>query len=183
RGRSPRAIAIDAAPGPLTRARHAVEGVDGVELRAGAGLAPLAAGEVDVAILAGLGGDTIADVVGRGAPATLGITRLVVQPNTEEPRVRRAIVEAGYSITEERFVADQERCFLVITADRSETPSKIFDMEDELLGPAAARVEDELFRAWLEGQVRWRARRRVKGGAGDAELDVLSRALERLRPR
>lgn len=149
-GRVERAIGIDLAPGPLARAAAAG---GGVETRLGSGLSPLAPGEVDTVCLAGLGGRTIAALLGRGAPAGLGVTRVIAQPNTEPAEVRIAAVEAGFEVVEERFVAEGRRLFLVIVADRALGPSPAgLSDEERRLGPARARTEDAAFRAWLHGQ-------------------------------
>ena len=83
RGQAQRAIATDLRRAPLEAARRVVRaaGVEGaVELRQGAGLEPLAPGEADAVVVAGLHGKTIAAILRDGAPRLLPGTRIVLQP-------------------------------------------------------------------------------------------------------
>ncbi|HEY8552663.1 MAG TPA: tRNA (adenine(22)-N(1))-methyltransferase TrmK, partial [Thermaerobacter sp.] len=83
RGQARRAIATDRRRAPLEAARRVVRAAgieDAVELRQGAGLEPLAPGEADAVVIAGLHGKTIAAILREGATRLVPGTRLVLQP-------------------------------------------------------------------------------------------------------
>jgi hypothetical protein len=91
-GRSPRVIATDANASPLAVARRALErwpAAAAVELRLGHGLRVLRPGEADVLELAGLGGDTIADLLGDRPEVAAAARRLVLQPARSAHRPRQ----------------------------------------------------------------------------------------------
>ena len=146
-GRAPHAIGIDQNPGPLSRAAAAAKrrGVQ-VDLRLGSGL-ELDAGEAEVVIMAGIGGRNIIEMIEARSPLELGIERLVVQPNTDFEEVRRALARLGYASAEERFVADDDRFFLVMAFDRG--TSRELSLEEAFLGSV---TKDPLFAAWAEIQ-------------------------------
>ena len=84
-GRIPRAIASDIRSGPLDSARRTAERFamqNRVSLRLGAGLETVAPFEADTVAIAGMGGETIAEIL-QAAPWTRqGDTLLLLQPMT-----------------------------------------------------------------------------------------------------
>lgn len=70
----------------------------------------------DVAVIAGMGGATIAEIIREGR-MRLGGARLVLQPNVAAPQLRRALSKAGYGITDERVALDGRRCYVIIAAE------------------------------------------------------------------
>lgn len=119
-GRCPRAIAIEARPGPLAAARRTLQalGLEGrVDLRQGDGLAPLAPGEADVVILAGLGGETIAAIVAASPEVAATVRRWVLQPMRGEGALRAFLDRAGLRRIEEVRVTDRGRAYVVMVAE------------------------------------------------------------------
>ncbi|PZN07312.1 MAG: hypothetical protein DIU69_11860 [Bacillota bacterium] len=91
-GRASSAVATDLRPEPLAAARRAVvrAGLEGrIDLRLGYGLRPLRPGEADVVVIAGLNGDTIAEIL-RDRPDVLrpGM-RLLLMPVRRVAVLRR----------------------------------------------------------------------------------------------
>jgi tRNA (adenine22-N1)-methyltransferase len=118
-GRVPRAIACDRADGPLARARATTLrlGVtDRVVLRRGDGLAPLGPGEVDTAVIAGVGPATALAILAAAPALVRGLSRVVVQPNFGHAQVRRWLVDAGLAVVDERLVRDRGRDYTVLAA-------------------------------------------------------------------
>lgn len=113
-GRCPRVIAVEKAAGPLARAGLALAGVEGVDLRRGDGLEPLAPGEADVAVMAGIGGTTIAAILAR---APRKVPRLVLQPMTGAARLRGWLAGHGFRVTGEDLVADGGKLYPVLVAE------------------------------------------------------------------
>ncbi len=117
-GQSPRVIACDLRPGPLetARANVAAAGVDGIELRLGDGLAPVAPAEANVIVIAGMGGEEVAAILAAAPwlrdPAYL----LVLQPMTSPEALRQYLSDYGFFPLQERFVQDDGRPYSVISA-------------------------------------------------------------------
>lgn len=100
-GRAASAVATDLRPEPLAAARRAVvrAGLDGrIDLRLGYGLRPLRPGEADVVVIAGLHGDTIAEIL-RDRPDVLrpGM-RLLLMPARRAAALRQCLRQWGTGV-------------------------------------------------------------------------------------
>ena len=72
--------------------------------------------KADVAVIAGMGGETISGIIARGRDE-LADARLVLQPNVAAEDVRRQLVESGYAIRDEAVVRDGRRLYIIIAAE------------------------------------------------------------------
>ena len=107
-GRCETVIATDIREGPLTMAaasliKHRLE--DKVALRLGPGATPLKPEEIDCAVVAGMGGDTIVEIL-EESPWLLEKT-LILQPQTHPERVIGYL--EGHGKTPVRSMASEER--------------------------------------------------------------------------
>ena len=86
-------------------------------------------GAPDAAVIAGMGGETIAAIL-RGAGGRLADSVLVLEPNVGAELVRRALMETGRRITDERVVRAARRRYVLIRAEKGEAaytePSEAF---------------------------------------------------------
>jgi tRNA (adenine22-N1)-methyltransferase len=114
-----RAVASDVRIGPIEKARdvidkHGLE--DRIETRLGDGLDVLRSGEVDVVVLAGMGGMLIKDLLEAGEAVLEGIKRLVLQPMNAQEVVREWLSSNGYEITDEVLALERDRIYQIIAA-------------------------------------------------------------------
>jgi tRNA (adenine22-N1)-methyltransferase len=101
-----RVIAIEVARLPYQRAQANIAAAGGaVELRLGDGFAALAAGEVASVSIAGLGGQTIAAILGRGQQLGRLPARLLLQPNSHHNLLRQWCYHNGFWLRRETLVA------------------------------------------------------------------------------
>lgn len=116
RGICSKVFACDVADGPLENARETVEKtkVRGVELRKGDGLTAVEADEVDTFVIAGMGGDLIAEIISAAPWVKNERYELILQPMTSVEDLRRYLCDNGFMITEERAVSSQGRIYTVI---------------------------------------------------------------------
>ena len=124
-GICPCGIAADIRSGPLEAARRTVseaELTEKISLRLGDGLTPVSADEVDDIAIAGMGGETIADILSAGEWVKDARLRLVLQPMTRAEELRRWLLTNGFTITEERLVRDGHRLYPVIVAVYTAAP-------------------------------------------------------------
>jgi len=70
----------------------------------------------DVAVIAGMGGRTIAGIVERGREI-LAHARIVMQPNVAAPELRLRLQRAGFRIADEMIAKDGRRLYVVIAAE------------------------------------------------------------------
>lgn len=113
-------IATDLREGPYQSAEqkikeHALQGRIG--LRLGNGLKPLKPGEVEVVVLAGMGGNTIRGILAEAPQILPGIKRLVLQPMTDAGDLRVWLAANGWKIVDEELVEDDGRIYVIIAAE------------------------------------------------------------------
>ncbi|MEW6183022.1 MAG: class I SAM-dependent methyltransferase [Bacillota bacterium] len=119
RGVAARAIAVEKKAGPAAAARRAVAAAgleERIEVRTGDGLAALSAGEVQVIVIAGLGGETIAAILEAGAATARDAGWLVLQPMNRAAFVRRWLAANGWRIEAEELVEERKRLYQAIAA-------------------------------------------------------------------
>lgn len=154
-GRRRAAIAVDIADDPLGVARANVARSplsERLEVRQGDGFAPIAPGEADCAIIAGVGGALITRLVQRGHPERKGINTLVLQPNKGAPVLREWLADNGWSIEDEAIVEDNGRIYVAM---RAELGHADLDRADILLGPVLRRRGGPTFDAYVEQTLEW----------------------------
>jgi tRNA (adenine22-N1)-methyltransferase len=120
-GISPRAILTDRNEGPLAAARRAVAADDArYDCRLGDGLAPLAPGEVDVVVIAGMGGETIAGILAADSAKSDSFRRYILQPRTKADRLLAWLEGAGWTVLSIEEAEENGRmCTVIVTAPKS----------------------------------------------------------------
>ena len=122
-GRVIHAVAADLRPGPLERAKENVRKYqveDIVELRLSDGLQAFLPEEADFIVIAGMGGEVIASILGAAPWLKETGARLVLQPMTRAEELRRFLAEHGYAIAREALVRDRGFLYPVIEAGAGE---------------------------------------------------------------
>lgn len=118
-GKAQFAIAADINPNPLANARQTL-GTYGLEeridLRLSDGLQNIAPDEAQEIVVAGMGGNQIADMIENTAWLQDNAKHLILQPMTHFEDVRKSLLENGFHIETERTAAEGERLYLVISA-------------------------------------------------------------------
>jgi tRNA (adenine22-N1)-methyltransferase len=126
-------IATDLNEGPLNRAlKHLTyEGLqDRCDFRLGNGLTVLNEGEADVIIIAGMGGELIADIIEMSKNIALKASQLILQPMTTADRLRRYLYGNGFKIIDENIVKEFYHYYFVI---------KVIPMQDNMV------LNDEIY--------------------------------------
>lgn len=113
----PHAIAADINAGPLARARETANtyrAADLVELRLSDGLAALKRDEVDDIVIAGMGGELIAAILGRAPWIREETLRFILQPMSHPEKLRAFLYEHGFALLQEETVLDSGRLYTVM---------------------------------------------------------------------
>ena len=116
-GRVSHAYATDINPGPLARAQETIAacGLSGkVETLLCDGIPPAVAAACGTVIVAGLGGETIAEILARASIRPY--TQLLLQPMTRAPQLRAWLCGSGYTILCDRLAAEPDRIYTVLEA-------------------------------------------------------------------
>ena len=91
-----------------------------IALRLGDGLVPVSPHEVDIAVIAGMGGEAIAGILAADPAKTLSIGLFVLQPRTRSEMLRRWIYDQGYHIIDEDLAREGSRiCEIIIVRTES----------------------------------------------------------------
>lgn len=133
-GKCSRVIASDIKEGPLEAASRTVEkyGVAGqVSLVLSNGLESVPLDGVSDVVIAGMGGETIADIVGRALEGDVSCEniRWILQPMTKPEHLRKMMYELGLQITEERAIADGDKLYVVMCAEQSVECRRLTEFE------------------------------------------------------
>jgi len=139
-------IAGDIRKGPLGRAQKniAAYGLEGkIKTCLAPGFDGIKAGQAQTGIIAGMGGDMIADIL-KNIPE--GMNTIVMQPMTMVDKARRGVHGAGWSITQERLAREGKRLYHVIVAQ--DKPQQAYVMEfDYVFSPLLEK--DSLYDEFL----------------------------------
>ena len=144
---SQRVIATDVNEKPLQKAiNHIIEhelGED-IETRLGNGLEPIAQGEVDICIIAGMGGHLIANIMEDSKAVSKTIDTFILQPMTGEEELREYLYKNNYTIINEKLAKEGKRYYHILKVIHGsdklnddinlEIGSKLIENKDELLG-------------------------------------------------
>ncbi len=119
REKAERAIASDIRPGPLSRAKDTVtrSGMDDrISLRLGPGLETLTEDDkADTIIIAGMGGEMIAEILEKSINIVKSAERIIVQPMSSAPELRKYIYGRGFSDIHEHIAAEGNRLYNIIS--------------------------------------------------------------------
>lgn len=119
-----RAIAADIGAPPLDHARRTA-GLYGVsermDFRLGDGLAVVEPGEAEVIVIAGMGGDTITEILD-AAPWSRDGPLLLLQSMSRTDVLRRWLPANGYAVCQEKLVQDKGVLYPILAVRGGETP-------------------------------------------------------------
>lgn len=116
KSRAKRVIAADIRQGPLNAAienikKHKME--NEIEPRLGSGLSVLSPNEVDVCVIAGMGGELICEIIAADVETARSMT-LILQPMNAQYEVRKYLIENNFTIEKEDIVCEGERVYNVM---------------------------------------------------------------------
>ncbi|MBQ2270169.1 MAG: SAM-dependent methyltransferase [Firmicutes bacterium] len=183
-GRSPRVILGDINRGPLEKARenialhfgagtldddgsHACGGA--LALRLGSGLEPVAFGETDAVVIAGMGGILMTEILGLDLNHTKSFKKLILQPRNGSHKLRWWLKQNGFVITAEHLVVERKYICEIITVEpdqvtndpATESPEAIVlpeDIPDEALdleiSPLLYERKDPLLVPFIKNKIR-----------------------------
>ena len=116
-GKIPSAIAADLREGPLNRARMTAQEygcTEQVSFRLCDGLAAVKSYETDVISIAGMGGETIAEILAAAKWVNRNGIPAILQPMSSQPELRRWLWQNGYAIQAETIVQEGDTLYVVL---------------------------------------------------------------------
>ncbi len=118
-GLAKKVIAMDVKNGPVDIAKNniATYGMtDKIEVRLSNGFQKLHVGEADCAVIAGMGGLLMIDILEKGHKHLEHGINLVLQPQSDIPLVRKYLLDNGYAIEDEEMLIEDGKYYTAIKA-------------------------------------------------------------------
>ncbi|MBU5483500.1 class I SAM-dependent methyltransferase [Clostridium sp. MSJ-11] len=112
-----KAIASDINKGPCNKAKKNIkkeELEDKIECRIGGGLTTIKVGEANVAVIAGMGGNLIRDIIEESIEVFKNLDYVIVQPVQNPEVLREYIYSKGYTIIEEELCFEEEKYYEIM---------------------------------------------------------------------
>lgn len=135
KGLIPNAIVTDIIDGPYERAEEAIAASpykDNVEVRKGDGIDIIKPHEVATIVIAGMGGDVIADIISRDWNKAESFERYILQPMSRPQVVRELLGRRGWQLNEERVVYENNKFFVILNYTPANTPYELTPLEAEI---------------------------------------------------
>ncbi|MCG0274741.1 MAG: class I SAM-dependent methyltransferase [Thermosediminibacteraceae bacterium] len=151
---SSKVIAVEARIGPWTRARDNVKRVgleEFIEVRLGYGLVPIKPGEVEIAVIAGLGGETIWNIIEKSPDIVNTLSAIILQPMKNLHKLRKALLEEHFNIIEEHVVFSGNRFYEVMVAKKGKPVS--FSDVDVVVGPVLKKKRTPEVLSYLKARI------------------------------
>lgn len=152
-----KAIAMDVNEGPLERARMHIIGYglkNQIEVRLSNGFAKLQCGEVDTAIIAGMGGGLTIRILMEGKEVVDSLSYLILQPQSEIDEVRKYLWEQNLKILREDMVQEDGKFYPIMLVVHGEEGEREPYRDYELLyGPLLIREGHPILQKFLEREL------------------------------
>ena len=177
-GKATFSVASDIRPGPLCRAEENVTEAgfsDRVKLVLADGLDGIEQYSPDDIIIAGMGGELIADIIERAPFVKNKNIRLILQPMTSQDKLRAYLCSAGFEITKELLPVERSHIYQVIAARYTGVPYTLTPAE-LYVGSYRVKIADdkETFRTLLRRNIeKYEKIKRAKGASSDTEKETL----------
>ncbi len=146
------AIASDINKGPVERASENVrrEGLDSkICCKLGSGFNTLKPGDADCAIIAGMGGNLIRDIIEDKKEVFENLNYAIFQPVQNPEVLRQYIYDKGFEVIDEELCIDDNKFYEIIKVRYSEKPRDVEDIYYEI-GEKLVEKKHALLNKYIE---------------------------------
>lgn len=165
--RIPGAVAADVNRGPLMRALGHIRAnglQERIETRLSDGFSAIRPGEIQSAVLAGMGGGLIIRILKDGEQVVKSLKECILQPQSEIEKVRAFLLEEGFSFLEENMVMEEGKYYpmMKVSPPRREkeeqmknNPNKkeVWAEEELRYGRLLLRQKNSVLREFLDREI------------------------------
>lgn len=144
-----RVIAIDVNHGPLESAKRFVKErrlEDHITCRLGDGLAVTTTGEIDCAVICGMGGELMQHIISVGPE---WLQTYVVQPQSHREELKKFLVAQGYGITDEQCLQEGKQYYDIWVVERGVTSVYNSLPSDSILWEYGAILQEHRSPIWV----------------------------------
>lgn len=124
---APKAVAMDINEGPLIRAKEHIKQyglTDVIDTRLSDGAVKLQSGEVDCAIIAGMGGKLTIKILTDSYEKFRSMKCFVLSPHSDIPQVREYLYSNGFEICDEDMVFDEGKYYTIMRCAKAKETLK-----------------------------------------------------------
>jgi len=153
-GISKKVIATEILPCPYKRAQQNIKKSgyqDFIEIRFGSGFKPIKAGEADVAVIAGMGANTIIDIIEESRETANSFKKLILQPMRYQPKLREYLFTIGYRIVDEDVVQEADKYYEIIVTRRANVTC--YDEIDLFVGPVLRHKKTSVIKDYINYRI------------------------------
>lgn len=173
--------------GPLQTALHWIREadlVDQIDLRLGSGLTILEPGEVDWAVIAGMGFRTIIEILEEAEEVARSLKGLILQPMQGPDDLRLWLSEHSFQIVDEALVKEDDRIFQIIHIQSG--PTTRLDPITSQIGPVLLKKGDPLLTEHLESLITYQEEVLTKiptdqGEGAQARIQEINQIISKLK--
>ncbi|MBE5954555.1 MAG: SAM-dependent methyltransferase [Lachnospiraceae bacterium] len=147
-----RVIAMDVKTGPVDIAKANIAAymlADKIDVRMSDGFDKLSVGEADAAVIAGMGGYLMIDILEAGKEHLENGINLVLQPQSDIPEVRRYLDSVGYIIEDEDMLIEDGKYYTIMRAVSRNEKTVEYTADDYNYGPILLKKMHTVLREYL----------------------------------
>ena len=155
-GRAVKVIASDVHAGPVENAKSVVTAAnleDVIEVRLGSGFDVYEMGEVDTAVLAGMGGFLIRDLILEALPLVKSLKCLVLQPMVAIRELRVWLLQNGFEILQEQVAQEGQKFYEIFSVHYTGQCLETVEFKTAEMGWQMFRAEDEISMNYLAHRI------------------------------
>lgn len=154
-----RCILCDINEDPLKNASTTFDAtayLDQVTFRLGSGIEPLMHSEVELVVVAGMGGGLILEILSQDFTKTKDVPYLILQPQTEQNLLREWLIKHQFNILWEHYLVDMGKHYEILVVDTGKNKTNValeiikVDSNDLEFGTSIIRSEIEAYLKFLE---------------------------------
>lgn len=148
-------IAVDINEGPLENAKKTIKNYkleDYIQTRLGSGLSPIEPGEVDIVIIAGMGGLLIRDIFLDNRNVVGTVNKFILQPMVAQDELRKWLSQNDFKITDEKLAKEGSKLYEILVVSKGEMKIQR-DIYYEV-GPKLIENKDPHIHEFIDGKLR-----------------------------
>lgn len=185
-GKSPHVILSDINTGPLDKARANINKYfpeKEFDLRIGSGIQTLMPAEVDVIVIAGMGGLLITQIIGDDLEKSKSYRKLILQPRNGQEKLRLWLIENGFTIEDEVLVKEGKYfCEIILATPYRQSKKMEPDAIELEISPILFEKKDPQLVEFIENKIRIEKKvyEAIQTGATKDKAGKLKKSEERI---
>ena len=172
---------IDNKIGPLNQTKKNCENIDSkkIQFTLASGITALEK-HINTICICGMGGELICDILEENLSVAKLLKKIILQPNRNEPNLRKYLMTNGFMITNEEIVCENNKYYEIIVCNYIDEIVE-YSEEELLFGPVLMKKKEENFvNKWNEKLVEFLRIQQVSNNnfENDHKIDLVKNILK-----